>query len=401
MTDSLLTRLTSIVKPSTLADIATQMGVPEQTAARGLALSTATVFGAMANRSGDRSAMQQILDTASRIPSDTIVNGVSAGELTDPASPMMSTARGFLSSLFGGIPTWAVDLISGETGLRSGAAASMLAVGAHAVLSFINGRVRDEGMTASSLSSLLNNEAPALFKQLPPSFSNAFRSHFADIPATARTVTTSAVTDRPVRKERSYTPWVATAAILAAALWLGLRNSGPIEPPPEQPVGTVGTSGTVGMPDLGRFVPRTLPNGTSIMIPERGVENRLLTFIVSPQRPDTTTWFDFDRLLFETGSATLEPQSDDQLRAVAAILKAHPNAYVKIGAYTDNVGDPADNLKLSEERAANVRAQLISLGVEPGRLEAEGYGEAHPVADNSTEGGRAMNRRISMLVTQK
>lgn len=405
MTDSLLTRLTSIVKPSTLADIATQMGVPEQTAARGLALSCATVFGAMANRSGDRSAMQQILDTASRIPSDTIVNGVSAGELTDPASPMMSTARGFLSSLFGGIPTWAVDLISGETGLRSGAAASMLAVGAHAMLSFISSRVRDEGMTASSLSNLLNTEAPGLFKQLPPSFNNAFRSHFADIPATARTVTTSAVTDRPVRKERSYTPWVATAAILAAALWLGLRNSGPIAPPPpDQAVGTagtVGTSGTIGMPDLGRFVPRTLPNGTSIMIPERGVENRLLTFIVSPQRPDQTTWFDFDRLLFDPGSATLEPQSDDQLRAVAAILKAHPNAYVKIGAYTDNVGDPADNLRLSEERAANVRTQLISLGVEPGRLEAEGYGETHPVADNSTEGGRAMNRRISMLITQK
>src|SRR5215831_21427569 len=182
MADSLLTRLTSIVKPSTLADIATQMGVPEQTAARGLALSCATVFGAMANRSGDRSAMQQILDTASRIPSDTIVNGVSAGELTDPASPMMSTARGFLSSLFGGIPTWAVDLISGETGLRSGAAASMLAVGAYAVLNFIGGEVRDEGMTAGSLSNFLASEAPTMFQQLPPSFTSAFRAHFQDTP---------------------------------------------------------------------------------------------------------------------------------------------------------------------------------------------------------------------------
>src|SRR5215831_4826204 len=367
MADSLLNRLTSIVKPSTLADIATQMGVPEQTAARGLALSSATVFGAMANRSGDRGAMQQILDTASRIPSDTIVNGVSSGQLTDPASPMMSTARAFLSSLFGGIPTWAVDLIGGETGLRSGAAASMLALGAQAMLSFISGRVRDEGMTASSLSNFLSSETPALLSMLPPSFTNAFRTHFANIPATARTVTPSAVTDRPVRRERSYTPWVATAAILAAALWLGLRNHGTIAPPPPAipPVGTVGTAGTVNTPDLGRFVPRTLPNGTSILIPERGVENRMLAFIDSPQQPDRTTWFDFDRLVFDTGSATLEPQSDDQLRAVAAILKAHPNTYVKIGGYTDNVGDPAENLRLSEQRAANVKAQLISLGVEP------------------------------------
>jgi K(+)-stimulated pyrophosphate-energized sodium pump len=170
-------------------------------------------------------------------------------------------------------------------------------------------------------------------------------------------------------------------------------------PPPDLP--TVGTSGTIATPDLGRFVPRTLANGTSIMIPERGVENRLLTFIMSSQSPDSTTWFDFDRLLFDTGSATLQPQSDDQLRAVAAILKAHPNAHVKIGGYTDDVGAPADNLRLSEERAANVRAQLIGMGVEPDRIQAEGYGETHPVSDNSTDAGRAMNRRISMLVTQK
>ena len=400
MADALLTQLTSIVKPSTLAGIATQLGVPEQTVSRGLALSSATVFGAMANRSADRGAMQQIIDTASRIPSDTIANGVSTGQLTDPASSMMSTARGFLSSLFGGIPTWAVDLIGGETGLRSGAAASMLALGAHTMLNFIGGGVRDEGMTASSLSGFLSSEAPALFTQLPPAFSNAFRSHFADIPSTARTATTTAATERPVRKERSYTPWVATAAILAAALWLGLRNSGTMTPPPPD-LPTVGTSGTIATPDLGRFVPRTLANGTSIMIPERGVENRLLTFIMSSQSPDSTTWFDFDRLLFDTGSATLQPQSDDQLRAVAAILKAHPNAHVKIGGYTDDVGAPADNLRLSEERAANVRAQLIGMGVEPDRIQAEGYGETHPVSDNSTDAGRAMNRRISMLVTQK
>jgi outer membrane protein OmpA-like peptidoglycan-associated protein len=391
-------RLMSIVKPSTLSEIATQMGVPESTAGRGLALSAATVFGAMANRSADRGAMQQIVDTAARIPPDMITNGVSTGQMMDPASPMMSTARGFLTSLFGGIPTWAVDLISGETGVRSGSGASMLALGAYAVLNFIGGEVRDDGMTASSLSNFLTSEAPTMFKLLPPSFSNAFRTHFPDIPSMSRTVT-SAAAER-VRSERSYTPWVATAAILAAALWLGLRNSGPIAPPPPD-IPAVGTSGTVTGPDLGRFVPRTLANGTLILIPERGVETRLLGFITSSQAPDKTTWFDFDRLLFDTGSATLQPQSDDQLRAVAAILKAYPNAHVKIGGYTDNVGAPEDNLRLSEERAANVRAQLIGMGVEPDRIEAEGYGETHPVADNSTETGRAMNRRISMLVTEK
>jgi OmpA-OmpF porin, OOP family len=394
MADSLLTRLTSSISPSTIAQVAAQLGVPEPIVSRGLALSSATVFGAMVNKSDDRGAMQQILDTASRVSSDSLATGVSTGQLADPASSMMSTARGFLSSLFGGMPTWAADLIGGQTGMGPTAAASMLALGAHAVMNFIGGRVRD-GMTASSFASLLNSEAPSVFKQLPASFNSAFRAHFTNIPATATTLG-----EWPERKERSYMPWVATAAIVAAGFWLGLRMLG-TNPRPTTEIQVVGTSGTIGLPDLGRFMPRTLANGRSIMIPERGVENRLLGFITSSQAPDKVTWFDFDRLLFDSGSATLQPQSNDQLRAVAAILKAYPNAYVKIGGYTDNVGSPADNRKLSEERAVNVRAQLISLGVEPYRLEAEGYGETHPVADNSTDSGRAANRRISMLVIQK
>lgn len=401
MADALIDRLTSAVTPSALSEIGTQLGVPAETISRGLTLSSATVVGAMANRSGDPGAMRQILDVASHIPSDMIANGVNTGQLTEPASSMLSSARVFLASLFGGIPTWAVDLIGSETGLRTGAATSMLALGAHAVLNFIGRRVRNEGMTASSLAGLLNTEAPVMIRQLPASFQNAFRAHFTDIPTPAETVTARTAAGGSVRKP-SYTPWVATAAILTAALWLGLRSQRTIAPPPSPPdIPVVGTSGVIGAPDLGRLMPRTLVNGASIVIPERGVENRLLAFVTSTQLPDTTSWFDFDRLLFDTGSARLQPQSDDQLRSIAAILKANPSVHVKIGGYTDNVGSSADNLRLSQDRAANVRAQLMLLGIDADRLEAEGYGDAHPVADNATEAGRAMNRRISMLVTQK
>jgi len=123
---------------------------------------------------------------------------------------------------------------------------------------------------------------------------------------------------------------------------------------------------------------------------------------VDTSRPvDTTTWFDFDRLLFDTGSATLRPESSAQLHDVAAILKAHPQANVKIGGYTDNVGTSTSNHALSQERADSVKTQLVKMGVDSSRLTTEGYGEEHPVGDNSTEAGRAQNRRISMLVTQK
>ncbi len=128
----------------------------------------------------------------------------------------------------------------------------------------------------------------------------------------------------------------------------------------------------------------------------------MLAFIQDPTRAvEPPTWFDFDRLVFDTDSATLRPESQEQLGNIAAILKAYPNVHIKIGGYTDNSGDAQHNLTLSQDRANGVKDQLVALGISPDRLEAQGYGEQFPVADNSTEEGRAANRRVSVRVTQK
>jgi K(+)-stimulated pyrophosphate-energized sodium pump len=93
--------------------------------------------------------------------------------------------------------------------------------------------------------------------------------------------------------------------------------------------------------------------------------------------------------------------SQEQLKNIAEILKAYPNVNVKLGGYTDNTGNAASNQKLSEDRATSVREELVNLGIDKDRLEAEGYGQEHPVASNDTEEGRAQNRRISIRVTKK
>ena len=100
-------------------------------------------------------------------------------------------------------------------------------------------------------------------------------------------------------------------------------------------------------------------------------------------------------------SATLTPDSEEQLRFVAQILKAYPNVRARIGGYTDNSGDASANVKLSQARAETVMKELVGQGIAANRLDARGYGAEHPVADNSTEEGRARNRRISLLVTAK
>jgi outer membrane protein OmpA-like peptidoglycan-associated protein len=145
-----------------------------------------------------------------------------------------------------------------------------------------------------------------------------------------------------------------------------------------------------------------LLTGVEVSLPEFGVERKLLAFIEDKSKPvDKKTWFTFDRLDFETGSATLRPTSAEQLRNIAEIMKAYPKVALKLGGYTDNVGNPDDNLKLSKLRAQNTMQELVKSGVDAKRLEAEGYGEKFPVADNSTEDGRAKNRRIDILVTRK
>jgi cytochrome c oxidase subunit II len=133
-----------------------------------------------------------------------------------------------------------------------------------------------------------------------------------------------------------------------------------------------------------------------------GIEQGLLGFIQDGTKVvDKTTWFNFDHLLFHTGKSTLEDGSKAQLTNIAEILKAHPKVKLKVGGYTDNVGDAKANMALSGDRAKEVATQLVAMGIAADRLSPEGYGDAHPVASNDTEEGRHQNRRISVRVTEK
>jgi outer membrane protein OmpA-like peptidoglycan-associated protein len=207
---------------------------------------------------------------------------------------------------------------------------------------------------------------------------------------------THAAAAAPESRREAIIPFLATLALTAIILW-ALLSARPVAAPTLVAAAPPPAAGS-----LGAMVERSLAGGARVVLPERGVEWRLLAFIEDPAAAaDKTTWFDFDRLTFETASAALGAGSQEQLAAVAAILSAYPAVKLKLGGYTDNVGDPAANLKLSQERADSVMGALVKLGVAPDRLSAEGYGEQFPVGDNATPEGRAMNRRISMRVAEK
>ena len=156
-------------------------------------------------------------------------------------------------------------------------------------------------------------------------------------------------------------------------------------------------------------LPTTLKLAGGGVIPGVGTnstEGLLYRFLTNPEvQVDTLDltrgWYNFDRVYFNPGKATLTTESLSQLRNVATLLQAYPKARVKLGGYTDSTGTYKVNKLLSEARARTAWASLVEMGVSPSRIEARGYGPRYGIAPNTTDEGRAKNRRLSVKVLQK
>jgi outer membrane protein OmpA-like peptidoglycan-associated protein len=101
---------------------------------------------------------------------------------------------------------------------------------------------------------------------------------------------------------------------------------------------------------------------------------------------------------FKTASATLQPASLPLLQQVASTLRAAASLSIEIQGHTDDVGNAAQNIKLSKRRAEAIRAVLVKAGVAPARLIATGFGPTRPRASNKTPEGREQNRRVEFLI---
>jgi outer membrane protein OmpA-like peptidoglycan-associated protein len=103
---------------------------------------------------------------------------------------------------------------------------------------------------------------------------------------------------------------------------------------------------------------------------------------------------------FDTGKATIKPESQAIIDEIAIALKSKKQLKVKLEGHTDNVGNADANKKLSDDRAKAVMAAIVAKGIDKGRLSAQGFGLEKPIADNNTEAGRAKNRRVELVKVQ-
>ena len=100
---------------------------------------------------------------------------------------------------------------------------------------------------------------------------------------------------------------------------------------------------------------------------------------------------------FDIDKATIKPESMGTLNMIAGILRDNPDLKFEIDGHTDNSGTPTHNATLSQQRADAVMTQLVTMGVDGGRLSTKGYGDTKPISDNLTPEGKANNRRVELI----
>lgn len=411
MASSLLNQLKEYVTPDVISQASGILGESESGISNSVAAALPTLLSGFANKSNDSGFMNSIMDlvTETQNSGNVLMNLPSlltGGKASEIGSKL-------LGLLFGSKQSSVTDLVANAGGIKSSSAGSLLAMLGPLILGYFG----KSGLSSSGVSGLLSSERDNIAAAAPAGlasllgFSSGYREE-------DRHRVEPVVSDD---RGGGFPKWLLALLLVGGGiLLLYMLTKGCNKEKVEEKVGSAVDSVKVDMDSigenvkdaaaevkdavvsLGEFLKIKLPNGVELNAPELGIENQLVKWINDKTKVvDKTTWFNFDRLLFDTGKSTLRPESQEQLTNIAEILKAYPTVEIKLGGYTDNVGDPASNLKLSDERAKSVMAELVKLGVPASRMTAEGYGDQHPVASNDTEEGRAQNRRIAIRVTKK
>ena len=395
---SFLDEASSYLTPELLAKAASAFGVPADGVQKAMGAAIPAVLGSIAGKADQAGFMSDLFHMVTHPAAGGDTGSAMAGAIAAMTgggpSQAMDISKRLLGGLFGGSGDSLGTAIGRMAGLGTAGNGILGTVGAMA-LSMLGNRVRSGGLNMGGLAGALLGERDSLLKAVPASLAGMLP---VKLPNAAPAPERRAI--EPVRGLFDGTQMFGAAlTVMSAALlfWWGAQQrkkpAAPVEAPAPVVVAPPSPPGLQGL---------TLPNGTVIQVSPSGIESQLVAFIKDSTRAiDKTTWFDFDRLLFETGSSVLVPSSLEQLRNINEILKAFPAVKLKLGGYTDNVGQAAANMKLSSDRATTAMSELVKLGVAADRLEAEGYGDTVPVADNNTEDGRAKNRRTAARVTAK
>ena len=406
---SLLDGIKGMVTNEIISAAASSLGESESGISKAIGGLAPTILSGILGKSGDANAMGSIFNMLSDKKNASFLDNlgglIGGGNLAhgDPKD----AAGHLMGSLFGSKVPAILSALSSFAGIKSSSASSLMGLVGPLVMGYLSRKINAEGLNVGSFLKLLQGEKSSIQSALPSGLSSVMG--FADMGGNTPNIQEAT---RHVEASGNKWLWPLLALLgLGLGLWYFTKD-GCSKPKVEMPtVPVVNTDSIKAAADAlaaqaaaaaANFT-KKLAGGFEILGAKDGIESQLITFVEGTAPVDKTTWFNFDHLNFKTGSADLDMDySKAQLTNIYEIMKAFPALKLKVGGYTDNVGNPAANMKLSAARATNVVAALTAMGVEKGRLEAEGYGEQHPICPaNDTDECKAKNRRIAVRVTAK
>lgn len=365
---------------------------------------------------------------------------------TADSGNFLSSGAGLLGGIFGeGKTNMLSNLLSQFSGAKSTSISSLLSMAVPAILAMLGKHASTNNLSSDGLASMLAGQKGNIASAMPAGLNVG--SLFESMEHRAAAPVAAATHSRPVQKNvHADTHHYASdaddnaggglkilfpiilLALLGAAAWYFFKDGcgGPKEVEhtstgTHSDTSTVHSAGAtmVNMApgkldsisgdfiyDAGESSSINLPNNAGVLaVGRNSTEYKLVNFLNDKNAMIDTAkgnWFEFTNVRFKTNAAEITEESLAQLKNLVTISKAYPSAQFKIGGYTDNSGNAANNLTLSQKRADAVAAKLKELGMPANALEsAKGYGPEWPIADNATAEGRAQNRRVAVNVKSK
>ncbi|MFM2267494.1 MAG: hypothetical protein RL757_935 [Bacteroidota bacterium] len=351
------------------------------------------LLGGAANQAASPSGAARLFDLLKSGGHDGSILSGGLGSLLGGGSAtqgLLSSGGGIVSSLFGDKVGGIVGWLAQFAGIKNGSANSLMSMAAPLVMGLIGKQVGGGGL--SGLTSLLGSQASALTGAIPSGLAGlAGLTNFSAPSAPKMPVSTES-------GSTNWLPWALLAGLAAVGFWAfrscKTETAAPVPPKIEKV-----TTPVVAAPDT---VAKTikLADGQEIKA-KTGSFLDLLYKELASKESSVGKVLTFDNVNFATSSAVITADSRGQLDDLAKVMKAFPNCAIRVEGHTDNVGNEASNLKLSESRAASVKAFLQKDGISGERVATAGFGSKKPVADNKDEAGRAKNRRIEAIITKE
>jgi outer membrane protein OmpA-like peptidoglycan-associated protein len=371
--------------------------------------------------SGRDQVISAIADSAGTSDLSGTLRNVLGNGAANQDNPWIKKGLDFLHNIFGGKTDAVAGMISGYSGIKPSSATTLMSAATPALLALVGNNAQGGSSNPQGIWSLLLAQKDNIISNLPSglnlagipvlgSFANWF-SAGSNNPVSNSGTRYIAENSPPDRKKGGgWLLWLLLLVLIALALWyfMGQKGCNNQVKVPEEDTAMMAPAdpsvNSASTPPARESIKVQLPNGSELDAYKGGIEDMLVTFLKTDYRklgPDSlkNIWFDFDNLNFETGSAKITAESQVQISNLTAILKAFPEAKLKIGGYTDKTGNEPGNVKLSGERAKAVQAALTESGVGAQIENAEGYGSkfARFPAD-APETDRVKDRHVSVSV---